>query len=54
MSAEEILLTLHKLARANGSYSKVYKYALDNSNFLDNLESLNFKDEVDLILYLED
>lgn len=54
MNAEEILLTLHKLAKCNGSYNKVYKYALENSDFLDNLESLNFKDEVDLILYLED
>ena len=33
---------------------KVYEYVLENPSFLDNLESLNFKDEVDLILYLED
>lgn len=54
MNAEEILLTLRKLAKHNGSYGKVYEYVLENPSFLDNLESLNFKDEVDLILYLED
>ena len=54
MNAEEILLTLHKLAKCNGSYNKIYEYALENPSFLTSLVSLKFKDEVNLILYLED
>ena len=43
------------LAKCQGFYSRLYDYILtDNSEeFISKLESQNFKDTVDLILYLE-
>lgn len=51
MNKEEILKLLKKLALSQGFYQRL----LDNisEEDLENLESRNFKDDIDLILFLE-
>lgn len=61
MKREEILNIIKELAKSQGFYSRLYidlLYAKDNhpeeyEEVMQELESKNFKDPVDLILYLE-
>lgn len=57
MSKTEILNLIESLAKSQGFYSRLFKYLNENNEesneYLDFLESKNFKDEVDLILYFE-
>lgn len=55
MNREEIINSIKDLAKCQGFYSRLYDYILtDNSEeFISELESQNFKDTIDLILYLE-
>lgn len=58
MKKEEILNNIRKLASSQGFYSRLF--ALLNSDepdaiaYLEYLEEQNFKDTVDLIMFLED
>lgn len=57
MKKKEILQTIKDLSKAQGFYSGLYKFLIENSEesdeYLDMLESKNFKDPVELILYFE-
>ena len=57
MNRQEILDAIKFLAPSQGSYKRLYDILSDKSSeseeFLDKLESLNFKDTVDLVMYLE-
>ena len=57
MNRQEILDAIKFLASSQGSYKRLYDILSDKSSeseeFLDKLESLNFKDTVDLVMYLE-
>lgn len=58
MSKEEILKTIRNLAQCQGLYSRLYARIMELSEderdrFLQELEDKNFKDSVDLILFIE-
>ena len=57
MSKKEILNTIEKLSHSQGSYTRLNQFLNENTTeseeFLNLLESKNFKDPVDLILYFE-
>lgn len=57
MKKDEILKLVRSLASSQGFYTRLYQFLSDDSedsnNFMNHLESQNFKDPVDLILYLE-
>lgn len=57
MTKQEILNSIKSLASSQGFYGRLYERLSDNSEesseFLDKLESLNLKDSVDLVMYLE-
>ena len=58
MKREEIMETIKSLASSQGLYSRLYRdlMALDEEKYnevMTELESQNFKDGVDLIMYIE-
>ena len=58
MKREEIMETIKTLASSQGLYSRLYRdlMALDEDKYnevMTELESQNFKDGVDLIMYIE-
>lgn len=55
MDEKQILQTIKDLSKSQGFYCGLYDYITSESgkSFLENLVSQNFKDKVDLILYLE-
>lgn len=57
MNREQILESIKSLAKSKGFYGRLYKRLTDNSEdseiFLNVLEEQNFKDTVDLILFIE-
>lgn len=57
MKKEDILNLIKSLANSQGFYSNIYDIIQNEPEkgeyFLNQLESLNFKDPIDLILYLE-
>ena len=56
MKANEILEAIKMLAKSQGVYGKVLSYietSEERENILAGLESLNFKDSVDLVMFFE-
>lgn len=53
MTKEEILDTIKTLAHSQGFYSRLYANIKDNDKALDYLVSQDFKNPVDLILFIE-
>lgn len=57
MKAEQIMNCFRDLAKSQGFYGRILNQIKENpvagDKFLKELEEQNFKDEVDLILYLE-
>lgn len=53
MNKEEILETIRKLSCSQGFYGRLYEEIKDNEKALSYLEKQNFKDAVDLVLFLE-
>lgn len=53
MTAVQILNTCKHLSQSQGSYGRLYEYLKENKEALDYLVSLNFKDKLDFILYIE-
>ena len=58
MKREEIMETIKSLASSQGLYSRLYRdlMALDEEKYnevMTELESQNFKDAVDLIMFIE-
>ena len=57
MNREEILETIKSLASSQGFYTRLYNalsdHSEDSEEYLNELESMHFRDAVDLILYLE-
>lgn len=57
MTRNEIINTIESLAKSQGFYSGLYLFLKENSKeseeYLFMLENKNFKDPVDLIMYLE-
>lgn len=53
MTENQILEAVKSLAGSQGFYSALYQGLLANPEELTKLAKLNFKDVVDLILYLE-
>lgn len=55
MTREEILNLVKTLAGSQGFYTRLYQFLSEGSEeseeYLEMLESKNFKDQVDLILY---
>lgn len=55
MNKKEILETIKSLANSQGFYTRLYQFLKEESGeYLDMLEKQNFKDPIDLILYLEE
>mgnify|MGYP003295099432 CR=1 FL=1 len=53
MKKEEILNNIKELSKSQGFYGRLYEQLLDNNEALEYLESQNFKDILDLIMFLE-
>ena len=53
MDKNEILKAIHDLGSSQGFYERLYNHIINNPDYLDYLESMHFKDIVDLVLYLE-
>lgn len=53
MNKEEILKTVKSLAQSQGSYGRLLQQLESNEKALEYLEQQNFKDEIDLILFIE-
>ncbi len=53
MTAVQILNTCQILAASQGFYGRLYEELKANKEALDYLVSLNFKDAIDFILYME-
>ena len=53
MNREQILNNIRMLSNSQEFYDKLYNDIKDNDEALDYLEQQNFKDVVDLILFLE-
>lgn len=53
MNREQILNNIRMLSNSQGFYCRLYNDIKDNDEALDYLEQQNFKDVVDLILFLE-
>ena len=53
MSGKEILDTIKSLAQSQGFYGRLLEQIQDNDEALEYLEQQNFKDSLDLILFLE-
>lgn len=57
MNRKEILNAISNLSSSQGFYGRLYEQLTneseDSERFLSELEAQNFKDSVDLILYLE-
>lgn len=53
MNKEEILNSVKSLAKSQGFYGRLYEQLYDNDEALEFLEKQNFKDIVDMILFLE-
>ena len=53
MNKEEILKAVESLSHSQGFYCRLYNALQDNDEALEYLSNQNFKDVVDLILFLE-
>lgn len=53
MSGDDILNTIKSLSKSQGFYCRLLEQIQDNDEALEYLEQQNFKDPVDLILFLE-
>lgn len=53
MNKEQIYDAIRSLASSQGSYCRLLEYVENNEEYLEELEEHNFKDIVDLVLYLE-
>ncbi len=53
MTAQEIMETVKSLARAQGFYYRLYETLKANPEALDFLAKQNFKDSLDMIMFLE-
>lgn len=53
MTKKEILETFKSLARSQGSYGRLLEQIKDNDEALTYLEEQNFKDSVDLVMFIE-
>lgn len=53
MKSDEILNIIKSLAQNQGFYGRLLEQIQDNEEALEYLEQQNFKDSVDLILFLE-
>ncbi len=53
MKKDDILKSIESLSNSQGFYCRVLNAVKENPLILDELEEQNFKDVVDLVLYLE-
>lgn len=53
MTREEILENIRMLAKSQGFYGRILRAIEEDDSILDTLEEQNFKDVIDLVLYLE-
>ena len=53
MNAIQILNTCQILAASQGSYGRLYEYLKTHREALEYLVSLNFKDSLDMVMFLE-
>lgn len=53
MNKEEILKSIKTLSKSQGFYQGLYENLKSNNELLEYLEKQNFKDIMDLILFLE-
>lgn len=53
MNKEQILSTIRSLANSQGCYTRFYKEVLEEPKILEILEEQQFRNVVDLILFLE-
>lgn len=53
MDKKEIMETVKELARSQGFYCRLYETLKTNPEALDFLAKQNFKDSVDMIMFLE-
>lgn len=56
MNKQEIMETVKELARSQGLYSRLYDFLMENGDggaLLNYLASQNFKDKIDMVMFIE-
>lgn len=53
MDRNDILELIEGLAKSQGLYGRLLEYIKENPEYLDHLEQQNFKEPVDLVIYIE-
>lgn len=53
MNAQEIMEAIKSLAKSQGFYGRLYRTLKENPEALEFLEKQNFKDSLDMVMFLE-
>lgn len=53
MTKEEIMKAIKSLAKSQGFYCRLYETLKENPEALDFLAKQNFKDSIDMVMFLE-
>lgn len=53
MNKQEIMDAIKSLAQSQGFYGRLYRTLKENSEALEFLEKQNFKDSLDMVMFLE-
>ena len=53
MTAQDIMKEVKSLARSQGFYCRLYMYLKENPEALDFLAKQNFKNSLDMVMFLE-
>ena len=53
MDANEIMETIKSLAKSQGFYCKLWETLKENPEALEFLEKQNFKDSIEMVMFLE-
>lgn len=54
MNKKEIMEAIKSLAKSQGFYGRLYEDLKENTEALEFLEKQNFKDSLDMVMFLED
>nr|DAR13264.1 MAG TPA: hypothetical protein [Caudoviricetes sp.] len=53
MTKEEIMEAIKSLAKSQGFYGRLYEFFKENPEALENFAKQNFKDSLDMVMFLE-
>lgn len=53
MTKEEIMEAIKSLAKSQGFYGRLYEFFKENPDALEHFAKQNFKDSLDMVMFLE-